>query len=343
MTDRSDRMKRYANTRFREDWYERVSIQGGSSDMLPGRCGKYVGDNDATCPQLTCVREEGHPGLCDNVSDLDDERVKKLTELRNRSDLVLDEIGIEMDREILAHFGVVGVDPGEDDRTALVVTRGDGAIEFVGEVRVQEIKATTRKLRARWTPETAEEVCKNLFNEEALAAAAEALSSDHEVHVSVPPGASSETHVYIQPDGSVHAQTEVSSPLTVEALLPTGRDETHAEIEKLVDDVAVIMGIPREYLELPKATRETMERLAKLVSLPDVQTDPPWETSAPPTGPDTAPAEQFFITYKVPALTGDETLEAGPYPTIEEARKHYADIFGYEGVQQVEIVGRPAS
>ena len=31
------------------------------------RCGKYLGDNDGTCPQLTCIRERGHGGLCDNV------------------------------------------------------------------------------------------------------------------------------------------------------------------------------------------------------------------------------------------------------------------------------------
>lgn len=30
-------------------------------------CGKYVGDNDGTCPQLTCVRARGHHGPCDNV------------------------------------------------------------------------------------------------------------------------------------------------------------------------------------------------------------------------------------------------------------------------------------
>jgi SNF2 family DNA or RNA helicase len=32
-------------------------------------CGVYLGDNDATCPQLTCVRNRGHEGLCDNVCD----------------------------------------------------------------------------------------------------------------------------------------------------------------------------------------------------------------------------------------------------------------------------------
>jgi|SRR5579885_290666 len=30
-------------------------------------CGKYVGDNDGTCPQLTCIREAQHQGPCDNV------------------------------------------------------------------------------------------------------------------------------------------------------------------------------------------------------------------------------------------------------------------------------------
>jgi hypothetical protein len=32
----------------------------------PG-CGRYLGDSDATCLQLTCVRDRGHDGLCDNV------------------------------------------------------------------------------------------------------------------------------------------------------------------------------------------------------------------------------------------------------------------------------------
>ncbi len=36
------------------------------------RCGKYMGDADATSPQLTCVREKGHPGLCDRDSDAPD-------------------------------------------------------------------------------------------------------------------------------------------------------------------------------------------------------------------------------------------------------------------------------
>ena len=44
-------------------------------------CGKYLGDNDGTCPQLTCIREAGHNGLCDNVSaDLDRADLRALCE-----------------------------------------------------------------------------------------------------------------------------------------------------------------------------------------------------------------------------------------------------------------------
>lgn len=32
-----------------------------------GLCGEYLGDNDGTCPQLTCIRDRGHGGRCDNV------------------------------------------------------------------------------------------------------------------------------------------------------------------------------------------------------------------------------------------------------------------------------------
>lgn len=50
-----------------------------SEDHLPrlvvGLCGKYLGDNDATCPQLTCIRKAGHSGLCDNVNGEDDAKV----------------------------------------------------------------------------------------------------------------------------------------------------------------------------------------------------------------------------------------------------------------------------
>lgn len=36
---------------------------------VPGQplCGVYLGDNDGTCPQLTCIRTKGHEGLHDNV------------------------------------------------------------------------------------------------------------------------------------------------------------------------------------------------------------------------------------------------------------------------------------
>lgn len=30
-------------------------------------CNRYLGDNDATSPQLTCLRPAGHRGKCDNL------------------------------------------------------------------------------------------------------------------------------------------------------------------------------------------------------------------------------------------------------------------------------------
>lgn len=37
-------------------------------DAQPTLCGAYLGDNDATCPQLTCIRQLHHDGNCDNVT-----------------------------------------------------------------------------------------------------------------------------------------------------------------------------------------------------------------------------------------------------------------------------------
>jgi len=53
--------------------------------------------------------------------------------------------------------------------------------------------------------------------------------------------------------------------------------------------------------------------------------------------------ESYYVTYRVPQLTGDKVHEAGPYATRDEAQNHYSDIFGYEGVEQVEIIGRYAA
>lgn len=50
--------------------------------------------------------------------------------------------------------------------------------------------------------------------------------------------------------------------------------------------------------------------------------------------------EFFFVTYRIPALTGEKLHEAGPYGTRGEARDHRADIEEFEGVEQVEIIGR---
>lgn len=42
------------------------------------RCGKFVGDNDATCPQLHCIRERGHTGLCDSTFEGSDEELENI-------------------------------------------------------------------------------------------------------------------------------------------------------------------------------------------------------------------------------------------------------------------------
>ena len=44
-------------------WRDTASLFGVKHAL----CGKYLGDNDGTCPQLTCIRDEDHDGLCDNV------------------------------------------------------------------------------------------------------------------------------------------------------------------------------------------------------------------------------------------------------------------------------------
>lgn len=249
-----DKVKeRYAGARIREDWYEKVHIQGGSSDRLltEARCGKYVGDNDGTCPQLTCVREKGHPGLCDNVSDLDDETHEVV--VRNG---VVEEVHVYCPRG-----SNVDVHVGRTASGALQTrTEVDGELyeETLGPIRVQSIKATTRKLRARWSAVPADEV----FDKEALAAAFESEKEARALTM--------DEIVAVQP---------MTAPVKM-------------EIEVVYQPSAAVVG------------------------------------------------KRYFITYKVPAVTGDEKLEAGPYETIEEARHHYSEIFNYEGVEQVEIVGR---
>lgn len=48
-------------------WTLPADVEARVVAQLGARCGRYVGDNDATCPQITCVRFAGHPGPCDNV------------------------------------------------------------------------------------------------------------------------------------------------------------------------------------------------------------------------------------------------------------------------------------
>ena len=69
---KESRVPRAAIIRLAIDGYlERIAAQRAVS-RVP-RCGRYLGDNDGTCPQLSCVRERGHAGLCDNTSDRADE------------------------------------------------------------------------------------------------------------------------------------------------------------------------------------------------------------------------------------------------------------------------------
>lgn len=41
----------------------RYAVKAGPDN----KCGEYLGDNDGTCPQLSCIRNKNHEGLCDNV------------------------------------------------------------------------------------------------------------------------------------------------------------------------------------------------------------------------------------------------------------------------------------
>lgn len=55
---------------FDDYWAAYIAALPGAG----GVCRKYLGDNDGTCPQLTCIRRHGHDGDCDNVRGDDDER-----------------------------------------------------------------------------------------------------------------------------------------------------------------------------------------------------------------------------------------------------------------------------
>lgn len=44
-----------------------VRLRGVEPAETRPLCNSYLGDDDATNPQLTCVRTKGHEGLCDNI------------------------------------------------------------------------------------------------------------------------------------------------------------------------------------------------------------------------------------------------------------------------------------
>jgi len=49
---------------------------------------------------------------------------------------------------------------------------------------------------------------------------------------------------------------------------------------------------------------------------------------------------EYYVVYQVPALKGEEWLEAGPWGSGAEARLQMEDIRGFEGVQNVKLVER---
>lgn len=47
-------------------------------------------------------------------------------------------------------------------------------------------------------------------------------------------------------------------------------------------------------------------------------------------------SDMWFVTYKVPGMTGDTVHRRGPY-SKEEVESHRRDIAGYEGVTDVKV------
>ncbi len=58
--------------------------------------------------------------------------------------------------------------------------------------------------------------------------------------------------------------------------------------------------------------------------------------------PETIETDNYYVTYRIPALTGDKLHKVGPYHFLDVAG-HMQDIRGYEGVTDVayEIVIKP--
>lgn len=44
----------------------------------------------------------------------------------------------------------------------------------------------------------------------------------------------------------------------------------------------------------------------------------------------------YWVEYRVPALTGDQRHKRGPWPE-HEAREHLSDISGYDGVKDARL------
>lgn len=46
---------------------------------------------------------------------------------------------------------------------------------------------------------------------------------------------------------------------------------------------------------------------------------------------------EFYVSYKVPLVSGDKEHLAGPYPTAVEAKINAMDISGYQGVTELRV------
>lgn len=51
---------------------------------------------------------------------------------------------------------------------------------------------------------------------------------------------------------------------------------------------------------------------------------------------------EWFVSYKVPVLSGDKEHIAGPYSSAVEAKVNAMDISGYEGVAELRVYSENA-
>ena len=194
----------------------------------------------------------------------------------------------------------------------------------------------------------------------------ESKPMDHEVTVTIPRGARADITIVHQPDGSVEADVQLDERFLVAPVhviyqgprLPDPKEEfapTKGMISRGPIFEADTTKDPIVIRPLTQAAADIMDQapIAPLPPGPDYSKlidsdsfDRAFEDIVRSLGLPTeylaAPGQEvFFVEYKVPALTGDKVHAQGPYLTKHIAQGHYEDIFNFEGVEQVEIVGRP--